>query len=292
MQVVFHIGAHCTGHDRLIRSLLKNRDVLADHGVVVPGPGRYRKVLSEALQRLRGAQATPEGEEALIDTVIETDAADRVILSNESFICMASKVLDEGRLYGRIAKSAWLRNAFPSARVEFALSLRNFATFLPALYETLGGVTVDPLDFLSGVDPLDLSWVDVVTGLRAANPDAPILVWCDEDTPLLWSEIMREIAGLDGTVAVTGANDMARRLMSQEGNRRMRRYLDRKPPRTENTRRRVVAAFLSKYAEDTEIEQEILLPNWTDSLIDDLTQNYDEDLEEIATIPGVRVLSP
>ncbi|MEM6825169.1 MAG: hypothetical protein AAF566_08650 [Pseudomonadota bacterium] len=292
MQVIFHIGAHCTGHDRLVRSLLKNRDMLADYGVVVPGPGRYRKVLSEALKRLRGAPASQESEDLLIETVVETDAADRVILSNESFICMAPKVLDDGKIYGRIEKSAWLRNAFPSARTEFALSLRNFATFLPALYEKIGGDFTEANAFLRGIDPVELSWVDVVAGLRAANPDCPILVWCDEDTPLLWSEIMREIAGLDGTAKIEGANDMARRLMSQEGNRRMRRYLDRKPPRTENTRRRVLAAFLSKYAEDAEIEQEILLPGWTEDLIEDLTRNYDEDLEEIAAMPGVKVLTP
>ena len=292
MQVVFHIGAHCTGHDRLIRSLLKNRDVLANHGVVVPGPGRYRRVLSDALKRLRGSEATPESEDMLIEAVIETDGAERVILSNESFVCMASKVLEDGQVYGKISKTAWLRNAFPSADVEFAISLRNFATFLPALYEQLGGITVDPIDFLDGIDPNELSWVDVVAGVREANPTSPILVWCDEDTPLLWSEIMREMAGLDPTATLTGAHDMARRIMSQEGNRRMRRYLDRKPPRTENNRRRVIAAFLSKYAEDDAIEQEILLPNWTEDLIEDLTQNYDEDLEEIAAMPGVRVLTP
>lgn len=292
MQVVFHIGAHCTGHDRLIRSLLKNRDMLAQHGVVVPGPGRYRKVLSDVLLKLRGAVATSETEDLLLDTVVETDGAERVILSNESFICMASKVLDDGRLYGKIAKSAWLRNAFPSADVEFALSLRNFATFLPALYEQMGGDFVDPIAFLGGLDPAMMSWVDVVTGLRAANPNCPIIVWCDEDTPIIWSEAMREMAGLDGYAEFDGSNDVARRLMSREGNRRMKRYFEQKPPESESSRRQVVAEFLSKYADDDQIEQEITLPGWTDDLVEELTQNYDDDLEEIAAMPNVRVLIP
>jgi hypothetical protein len=292
MQVVFHIGAHCTGHDQLVRSLLKNRDVLAREGVAVPGPGRYRKVLSEAIVRLRGAMATAEAEEALVDAVLDTDGADRMILSNESFVCMASKVLDEGRLYARIHKSAWLRNTFPSAQVEFAFSLRNLATFLPALYEDVGGEFVDPDAFLGNTDPRDLSWFNVVAGLRAANPGCPITVWCDEDTPLLWSEIMREVAGLDPTVKIDGANDVARRIMSNEGNQRLRKYLDRRPPRTEHTRRRVVAAFLSKYADDDKVEQEVALPGWTDDLVEELTELYEEDVEEIASIPGVTVLVP
>lgn len=292
MQVVFHIGAHCTGHDQLVRSLLKNREMLAKHGVAVPGPGRYRKVLSDALKRLRGGPASFEAEDVLMEAVVDSEGVDRVILSNESFICMASKVLEEGQLYGRIGKSAWLRNAFPTADVEFALSLRNFATFLPALYEDLGGEDLHPDEFLGGTDPRDFSWINVVAGLRAANPNCPILVWCDEDTPLLWSEIMREICGLDPTVKVDGANDVARRIMSREGNQRMRHYFDEKPPGSENTRRQVVTAFLEKYAEEEAIEQEVALPGWTEDLVADLSENYEDDLEEIVAIPGVRLLEP
>lgn len=276
----------------LVRSLLKNRDRLAGHGVAIPGPGRYRKVIGEALQKLRGATATAEAEDVLLETVLDTDAADRVFLSNESFICMASKVLEDGELYGKIEKSAWLRKAFPRAKVEFALSIRNFATFIPALYEQLGGAELDPVEFTGGIDPRDLSWVDVVEGLRAANPESPILVWCDEDTPILWGEIMREICGLDPTEKLDGVNDVVRKIMSQEGNQRLRRYLLAKPPKTEHAQRKIVSAFLSKFAEDDMIEQEITLPDWSDEMVDDLTEAYDEDVEEIARIPGVRVLMP
>lgn len=292
MQVIFHIGAHCTAHDALVRSLLKNRDVLGNHGVAIPGPGRYRKVIGEALIKLRGAPATEETEDLLLDAVLDTDAAERVFLSNESFVCMASKVLEGGMLYGRIEKSAWLRNAFPRAKVDFALSLRNFATFIPALYEHLGGAELDPVEFTGGVDPRDLSWYDVVANLRAANPDSRILVWCDEDTPILWGEIMREVCGLDPTTKLDGVNDIARKIMTQEGNQRLRRYLDARPPDTEHERRKIVSAFLTKFAVDDVIEQEITLPGWSDSMIDELTEAYDEEVEEIAQIPGVRVLLP
>jgi len=292
MQVVFHIGAHCTGHDALVRSLLKNRDLLAGYGVAIPGPGRYRRVIGEALKKLRGAVASAEAEDVLLDAVLDTDAAERVILSNESFVCMASKVLDGGTLYGKIDKSAWLRHAFPRAQVEFAVSLRNFASFLPMLYDELGGTTIDPREFMNGIDPRDLRWFDVVAGLRAANPESQILVWCDEDTPVIWSEIMREICNLDATAKLDGANDVARKLMTQEGNQRLRRYLESRPPKTEAARRKVVSAFLSKFAMDDMIEQEIALPGWTDELVDELTDFYDEDVEEIAALPGVRVILP
>ncbi|MDU8946751.1 hypothetical protein [Ovoidimarina sediminis] len=292
MQVIFHIGAHCTGQDRLMRSLLKNRDVLAQNGVAVPGPGRYRRILAEVLKKLRGAPASAETQDVLLEAVLDLDDADRVILSNESFICAPSKAVEGGVLYPKIDKSAWLAAAFPEAEVEFALSLRNMASFLPALFEIVASEDIDAHRFLGGQDPRELTWVSVVEGLRAANPEAPILVWCDEDSPLLWPEIMRELAGLDALVRLEGENDLARTLLSREGNAKLDAYVGRRPPEDEAMRRRVVASFLSNYGEDSALEQEIDLPGWTDALIDELTAAYDEDVERIASIPRVTVLTP
>ena len=47
MRIVYHLGAHCTDEDRLVRCLLKNRATLAEQGIVVPAPTRYRKLLRE-----------------------------------------------------------------------------------------------------------------------------------------------------------------------------------------------------------------------------------------------------
>ncbi len=38
MEIVYHLGAHCTDEDRLLRCLLKNRGILAQQGIIVPGP--------------------------------------------------------------------------------------------------------------------------------------------------------------------------------------------------------------------------------------------------------------
>ncbi|MES2145513.1 MAG: hypothetical protein V4516_14445, partial [Pseudomonadota bacterium] len=60
MQIVYHLGAHCTDEDRLLRCLLRNRGVLAERGVVVPGPARYRKLLRDTAIQLKGARASIE----------------------------------------------------------------------------------------------------------------------------------------------------------------------------------------------------------------------------------------
>ncbi|MEL6644148.1 MAG: hypothetical protein AAFQ79_09450 [Pseudomonadota bacterium] len=292
MQIIFHIGAHCTDTDRLVRSLLRNREVLAREAVSVPGPGRYRRVLSEALQKLRGAQASAETQDVLLEAVIDDDQAERLILSNESFVCMPTKVLENGALYGRAAKTAWLRNAFPGAQVEFALAVRNIASFIPALYEMLDPDMTNAGEFLGGLDPTTLKWSDYVARIQAANPGCPLTVWCDEDSPLIWPEIMREVAGVDASVPLVGALDLTRRIMEPEGHKRLRGYLRTNPPANENVRRRVVAAFLSKYALEDAVEQEVNLPGWDEALIDTLTEIYDEDVETLGRMPGVKLIVP
>ena len=57
-------------------------------------------------------------------------------------------------------------------------------------------------------------------------------------------------------------------------------------------KRRVIAAFLDKFALDEEIEEELDMPGWTEELVAELTEVYDEDVLAIQRIPGVTVLTP
>lgn len=292
MQVLFHIGAHCTDQDKLVRSLLKNRDVLAKAGVQVPGPGRYRKLLSEVMTRLRGEAASHETQQELFDMILDDDQADRLVLANESFLCMASRVIENGELYPRAVKSAWLRNMFPDADVEFAIGFRNPATFLPALYQTQNTDTLTFEDFLTGANPLAMRWSDVIATVQDINPGCPIIAWCDEDTPTLWPEIIRATTGLDPLAPIEGDLDIANRIMTKEGQLRLDTYLKANPPSTESARRKIVTAFLSKFAVEDAIEIEIDVPGWTEDLVDELSENYDDDMERIAALPDVTFLAP
>ena len=86
MRVVFHLGVHHTDQDRLVRALLKNRDVLARQRISVPGPGRYRVVLRDVVNRLRGEPASREAEELLLEAIADSDPPDTLFLSNDSFL--------------------------------------------------------------------------------------------------------------------------------------------------------------------------------------------------------------
>jgi hypothetical protein len=99
MNVVFHIGAHQTDHGMLLRSLLKNGDLLLGQEVAVPGPSRYRKLIGEVVNSLRGAVPDEVVQETLYEAVLDIDEPERLVLSSDSFICVPERALENGRLY-------------------------------------------------------------------------------------------------------------------------------------------------------------------------------------------------
>ena len=285
MEIVFHLGAHATDNGLLLRSLLRNREVLAAQGIGVPGPSRYRETIGQVSTELRGAAADAETEDLLIDAIQDDDTALRIILSNENFLCRDVVALDENGLYPRIGKAAWLASCFPSHQVEFAIALRNPATFVPEMARR-GDLAAEDAPRHGAM------WSEAILRLLDACPGARLLAWCDEDAPFLWPEIMREIAGIDATIPLKGAFDMVNRIMTPDGRARMRDFTDNRPDLTEAQRRRAVAAFLEAHAEEEAITQEIDMAGWTDETVTWLTQDYEEDVERIASMPGITFLEP
>jgi len=292
MEIAFHIGAHCTDDGRLLKSLLLNRARLADHGVAVPGPSSYREILRDVIGKLQGRVADAQAQDAVLEAILEGDEPTRLVLHNENFVSMPAMSLGDGRLYPRAYKTEWLRNLFPDHQVSFHIGIRNPASFVPALWNSLGKSRPAFTEFLAGHDPELLTWSDTIARVRAVNPDSPISVWCNEDSPLIWTEMMRDVAGLDPLASLDGGFDMLRTIMSDEGMKRLLAYSSANPPQNEMMRRRVVAAFLDKYALEGAMEEELDLPGWDGALVDELTQGYEDDLYLIQAIPGVSVLTP
>jgi hypothetical protein len=168
--------------------------------------------------------------------------------------------------------------------------LRNPASLLPALSQQLPGTTF--AQFLGQTDPRQLRWGEMVARLRQAVPDVAITLWCNEDTPLIWGQIVREIAGMDHNAMIVGGMDLLAEIMAPDGYRRFRTYLKDHPEMTEIQRRRVIAAFLDKYALPEQIEDTVDVPGWTPQLIADLTDIYDEDVFQLSTIQGVQMITP
>jgi hypothetical protein len=289
MQIVYHLGAHCTDEERLLRCLLRNRSTLAELGIEVPGPARYRNLLLDTARQLRGAPAARDTQSMLLDQILDGDEPDRVVFAWDSFMGYVQVALGERLYAGAARRLASFRGIFPDVPHEFSLALRNPATFVPAVLDkiTPRGKTPPVLD-----DPRRLRWSDLILSLREAVPDAAITVWCDEDTPLLWPTVLQAVSGHAEGTRLEDSDELLERLMGPAGVQRMNAYLASHPPADAAHRARIVSAFLDKFAAREEVEAEFAVAGWTEALVGELTEGYDRDVARIRGMHGVRLLLP
>lgn len=290
MRIAYHLGAHFTDDERLLRCLLKNRDVLMQHEIVVPGPKRYRTLLRETATKLKGQTASVDEQALILEQIMEEDRARRLVLSWDSFLSLPNYVLKD-RLYPAAGERVRaFCQIFPEIEAEFHLAIRNPASFLPLLFEKLQPASYR--EFLAGADPLYLNWSDLLERILDANPDVPLTIWCDEDTPLVWPEVLRAVSGLPVEVALQGEEDLLGSLMSVEGMTRMHAYMASHPPQSVAQRRKIVSAFLDKFALTERIEQDIDMPDWTADMVAEMTELYEEDIARIAQMGEITFLAP
>lgn len=292
MKIILHAGAHATDDDRLLRCLLRNADDLRHKGVAIPGPSHYRQLLSGALSALSKADPAPEAREILLETVLseEPENFDRVVFSHEHMFCVPKIALGAGRFYPRADERLYhASRLFQTDEVSLFLGVRNPATWLPAVFAQTPHQDFDL--FLNGADPAYLRWSELIERIHKTLPDLPITVWCNEDSPLIWGEIVRAMAGLPSGTKINGAFDLLAKIMTKEGMVRFRAYLKSHPGLSEPQKRRVMIAFLDKYALDEAVEEELDIPGWTDEYVAGLSELYERDVDAIAAMPNVTMIS-
>jgi hypothetical protein len=275
-----------------LRSLLQNQGKLAPLGVSVPGPGRYRESFVKSAEKLAGDVASPETQDMLLDSVLDNDEAQRVIISHENFVCMPTWVFENGKFYTRAAyKPLWLRNLFADHDVEFFVAIRNPATLLPALLAHRWQEHSDLAALLQGAPLSRLKWAPVIDSIRKSCPDVPLTVWSNEDTPYIWPEVLGAVTGVSSDVPLKGGLNIAGEIMNKEGYRRLRTYLINNPPHSDRARHKIISAFVEKYALPEAIELEIDIPELSAELIETITDAYESELDDIAAMDGVRFIS-
>lgn len=292
MQIIFHTGAHCTDDERLIKCLLRNKDSLTEIGSATPGPSTYRQILKESFQAMdEGVAPSEEAREILLDEILDGQDADRLIMSNMHFFGSQRRAVADNMIYPDAPyRIAQMRRLFNLDDIEVFMAVRNPASFIPGILAKANQRRIGSV--LDGTDLMSLRWSDTILRMREAAPDISLTLWCNEDLPLIWGQIIREMAGIDLNQQIKGEFDLLGEIMTKEGIQRFKAYIRQKPEMNEMQRRRVIAAFLDKFANDDELEEIIDLPGWTEDLIDALTTIYDEDMFILQRIPGVQLITP
>lgn len=291
MEIALHLGAHLTDNDNLVRCLMRNRQALAAEGIAVPGVATYRQQLRQLSDELKDTPISEETQEALLDSILEDDDVNRLVLSSENFIAMHRWAVNHSRLYPAAGERlARLCHLFPGAEFEAFIAVQNPATFVPALIadERAGGRA----QVLANSDPGKLRWSETIAAMRRQVPEVPITVWAHEDTPLLWAEILQRVSGHSDEIELEGWLAWYWSIVTPTGHNAMRRYFQHNPPVSALQRKQVLGAMLDKFARPEAIDVEAPLPDWDEEYVDALSELYEQDLDVIAAMPGVTLLEP
>lgn len=291
MQIALHIGANFTDEDRILKSLIKNEVVFAKNKIKVPGPEKYRRLLRETIQNLDGAPPAKDTRYNLLNSIAVDENVQRLVMSNANFICVPNRIFDNGIFYEQAeAKIQALHQLFPDDEIELFLALRNPATFVPVAFAQSKAST--PAAYLNGLQLNQIRWSDLVRRIQSLFPMTQLTVWCNEDTPMIWAEVMRAMSGSDHDQKITGGFDLLASIMSDEGIKRFLNYMRTYPPKSKIHKRSIMAAFLDKYAQEDKIEEDVDMLGMTVDLVEELSQIYENDVAFIAQLPGVDFIKP
>ena len=286
MQMVFHLAVHGPDGDRLLKTLLNNRDCLMQHGTDIITPNRHRGLFEEALMSLKGGPATAEMQQIMLDAVLHSESPDRAVFSSPTFMGAPGRVVGQTGLYPQMgARAAALANLFPDHEVEFFLALRNPATLISEVLPVFTGGGYHVL--MQGRHPLDLRWRDPIQALLRAVPGRRVVIWCHEDVPLIWPEIARLAGNIPPEAPLRGGMMYLEEILGPEGMARLKDALSAQDRLTVAQRRAISSEMIRDHALPAVLDQVIDLPGWTQEVVDRVTQDYRADVAEIAVLPGV-----
>ncbi len=287
MQVVIHAGAISTDEGRILKSLLANKGVLVQQGVAVPGPGKFKPLFKEALDSMDSKPPSPSTREILEDAILDGEVADRVVLSNEHFFGAQWSAIRDGQFYPLAGpRMAYLDELFLDAQVELFMGLRNPASFIPDVLMSLSPKHRE--DVMNLTDISFLSWLTMVEDIVDLAPNVRMTFWCNEDTPLIWGDIIRAMTGLAPDTPLRNEFAFLASLLSETGKRMLKELTTGEAA----IQSQQLAEIFATHAAPDKVQEELDFPGWSEDVVEAFTTIYQQDLAEIRTIPGIRFLTP
>ena len=291
MIIALHIGLHLTDQGKLVRSIGRNRAALKELGTAVPKPWKYRKRLAHAQTQVRSYTYSPLTKRYLFGEQEVEFSPERLVLSSASFSGTPRQAFSNNVFYENLTENlAEFCEIFPDDTLEVFLAIRNPATFLPALFTNRKAR--DFALFMDDSSLWNLRWSELIERTRIQFPEVPLTIWCNEDSPLIWEQLIRELSGVDPTFPLSGCHDLLEELMTAEGIARFKKYLSVHPEATELQKRRVIAAFLAKFAKDDKMYENTEIPDLDEHILEEITDAYEADTQVIQRMHGVNFIAP
>lgn len=291
MKAVFHIGANGTDLGAMAKSLTANQAMLARHDVEFVPHQRCDEIFQRAQLALKGGRATPDMEQMILDAILEMDDPKRIVFSHQNLMGLPNRMLSaNGLYYSADERVSALQNLLPGCETEFAIGLANPALLVAHAKQRQPNISYDQM--MHAIEPLTLRWDETIKRILRVTQGKRLIIWCHEDTPLVWTEVMRSMTGIPDTVHFANQLEIAADLLPPDVLREARLQIRRTGTGiTVAQRRAIVEAALRSHGRTDRLGADLDLPGWTQDLVDQITRQYHADVTAIAALPGVEFVA-
>lgn len=293
MRITLHIGAHHTRTPRLVAAIKAGERAFGRLNIAAPSPTHYRPIVAAELTRLDGLPPILSEEDAVLAQILD-DKSDvqNLIMINEDWAGDRNMMFKGGQLYTGIGASVTrVAELFSQHEVHITMAIRNPA-FLVNAALTAPATPASLNWFLKSNDPMNLSWLAPVEQLQQALPKAHITLWCEEDTPLIWPRVIRQVANVSDDTPIFGGFAAISESLQPEGIKRFRSFMRNHTLTSPAQYERAVLAFLDKYADESLMNASCNVPGWTAETVYDLSLNYEDDIAALAAKDNVTFILP
>lgn len=290
MQVAIHAGAAFTDEGSLLRSLQANRQILADNGAILFGPRRFRQEFRPAFRFMHDTTQRNAALDRIRGTLPPDDSAQRSIFLSDHMFGGGESYLEDGQLYPLAGqRMAFLDEAFADAQVELFFALKNPGSFVPKHLMTLSEAERE--DLIRSTDLSCLGWSHMIDDIRDLAPNVQITLWCNEDCPFIWGDVIRAISGLSYDADVRGEYALLLSLLTEDGQRQAGSLIESATAYNRSDVRGELGLILAENALPEMVEEELELPGWSAEVVEAFSELYEQEVDRLQTLPGVRMLT-
>jgi len=216
MQIVYHIGAHCTDQESLHASLVKNNEMLVQKRVAPASTPKYQNIICGHLKAKAAGSRLEKTRLELLADILGNTEADRAIFTNGNFIRVPNRIFENEVFYMlAVEKLQAFGTLFSGHDIEISICIRDPESFIPAAFGELHGRSYDRLT--AGTRAEVLQWHGLIDQIRATSPNAKITAWCNENTPFIWPRLLRCVMCLTDEDPVEGGYDLIASALTQSG---------------------------------------------------------------------------
>ncbi|GAA3866849.1 hypothetical protein [Celeribacter arenosi] len=296
MRVTLHVGLHFAGAPRLIAGLRANNPAFEAGGTFVPRQKEYRAPVADILQKLDGLPPIEAEQIELLSQILKNRKTSHLLMSDVLWAGALDAAFSEGRLYADLGVNvARVAELFDTSDVRIAISLRDPVGFVSDALSTpeLAGKMTP---FLRNCDTATLGWEQGLQELRAALPTSSIVAWREEDAPLIWPRVLRELGRLPRDAPVARSYAPLRQILSAKGMRQLFGEVASTPPVDDIAFENLVRRFLAEFAVPDNLPDRpvgsVNIPGWSQEAYHGITQRYWAQTAAFGKEEGVTFIAP